>query len=409
MKSDLPALMEANKLDALLVFGDALHNPAMVYFTGVAHVNEALLVLKRGGQPVLFCYNMERDEAAATGMTARSLTDYNFPAIVKECNGDYAFARARLFQRMLTDAEVTGGRVAVYGRQELGVGYRLLEGIAELLPNIEFVGEAQNSVMLQARATKDPFEIERQRRIQKQTTEVVGQLADYLSAQKAKEGVLVDKDGESVTVGSVKAKINLWLAERGLDNPHGTIFAPGAEGGVPHSMGSADAVLKPGEPIVFDIFPVEAGGGFWADFTRTWCLGHASDQAQKLYDDVRYAYETIMAELKADEPCASFQKRACEIFKQRGHPTVGDDPTTKVGYVHSLAHGLGLDVHEPPSFYPISKDVLRRGMVVTIEPGLYYPERGLGMRLEDAVYIRPDGKPEILAEYPLDLVIPLKA
>ncbi|MEX2161754.1 MAG: Xaa-Pro peptidase family protein [Anaerolineales bacterium] len=409
MKTDLPALMENDNLDTLVVFGDALHNPAMVYFSGVAHVTEALLVLKRGGEPVLFCHNMERDEAAATGLATRSLTDYNFPAIVRECNGDYAFARARLFQCMLTDAGVTGGRVAVYGRQELGAGYRLLEGIAELMPGIELVGEAQNSVVLQARATKDAAEIERLRRIQKQTTEVVGQVADTLSHLKAKDGALLDKDGEPVTVGRVKAKINLWLAERGLDNPHGTIFAPGAEGGVPHSMGSADAVLRVGEPIVFDIFPVEAGGGFWADFTRTWCVGHASDAAQKLYEDVRYAYETIMSELKADEPCASFQKRVCEIFKQRGHPTVGDDPTTKVGYVHSLAHGLGLDVHESPSFYPISKDVLRRGMVVTVEPGLYYPERGLGMRIEDAVYMHPDsGKPEILAPYPLDLVIPLK-
>ena len=47
--------------------------------------------------------------------------------------------------------------------------------------------------------------------------------------------------------------------------------------------------------------------------------------------------------------------------------------------------------------------------MVTIEPGLYYPERGLGMRIEDAVFMRADGKPEILAEYPLDLVIPIRS
>jgi Xaa-Pro aminopeptidase len=46
--------------------------------------------------------------------------------------------------------------------------------------------------------------------------------------------------------------------------------------------------------------------------------------------------------------------------------------------------------------------------VVTIEPGLYYPERGLGVRLEDTVWMRPDGKAEILADYPLDLVLPMK-
>ena len=412
MKTDLPALMEARNLDALLIFGDALHNPPMVYFTGVAHVTGALLVIKRGEAPLLFCHNMERDEAASSGLATRSITDYNYRAILKEFNDDHALAQARMLQRMLTDAGVTSGRAAVYGRQDTGDAFGMLTAVTGLLPELEIVGEIHNSALLEARATKDPAEVERIRAIQKQTTEVVGQVADFLSRQRAKEGVLVDSDGQPVTVRKVKSKINLWLAERGLDNPHGTIFAPGAEGGVPHSMGSPEAVLRLGKPIVFDIFPIEAGGGYWADFTRTWCLGHATDAAQALYDDVRFVYDTLMSEIKPDVRCAVFQARTCELFKLRGHPTVNEDPTTKVGYVHSLAHGLGLDVHERPGFYgdpKTAKEFLLRGHVITIEPGLYYPERGMGMRIEDAVYMRPDGRPEILAEYPLDLVIRLKS
>ncbi|MEX2143154.1 MAG: Xaa-Pro peptidase family protein [Anaerolineales bacterium] len=411
MKSDLPALMENRNLDALLVFGDALHNPAMVYFTGVVHVTEALLALKRGGQPLLFCHAMERDEAAATSLQTRSITDYKFNEILQACNGDHELAYARLYQRMLNDAGLTAGRVAVYGQRDAGRAFGLLSALSELLPDVEFVGEFGSSVLLEARATKDVAEIERMRRIQKQTTEVVGRVAEYLGRQHAKDGVLIDNDGHPVTVGVVKSKINLWLAERGLDNPHGTIFAPGAEGGVPHSIGSPEAMLRLGEPIVFDIFPVEAGGGYWADFTRTWCIGHASDEAQALYEDVRYVYQTIMAELKPDTECSTYQARTCELFKQRGHPTIAEDATTKVGFVHGLAHGLGLEVHERPAFGrdATPNDILHRGSVVTIEPGLYYPERGLGMRIEDAIFIREDGKPEILAEYPLDLVVPLKS
>jgi Xaa-Pro aminopeptidase len=412
MKSDLPTLMESSNLDALLIFGDALHNPPMVYFTGVHHVTGALLVVKRGEAPLLFCHNMERDEAKSTGLATRSLTDYNLRAILEETKGDHALANGRLFQRMLTDADLTKGRVAIYGQQDMGHSYGLLVALSEMMSELEFVGELGNSVLLEARATKDSTEVERIRAVQKHTTEIVGQVADYLSSQRAKDGVLVDKDGQPITVAQVKSNINLWIAERGLDNPDGTIFAPGAEGGVPHSMGSPDALLRLGEPIVFDIFPKEAGGGYWSDFTRTWCLGHASDEAQALYDDVRFVYDTIMSEIHVDERCAVFQHRTCELFEQRGHPTVRQDATIKAGYVHSLAHGLGLDVHESPGFYgdpKTAKDFLRRGHVITIEPGLYYPERGLGMRLEDAVYMRPDtGKPDILAPYPLDLVIPLK-
>ena len=411
MKSDLPDLMEAKNLDALIVFGDALHNPPMVYFTGVHHVTDALLVIKRGEQPLLFCHNMERDEAASSGLATRSITDYNFPSIVKESKGEFGLARARLLQRMLTDVNLTSGRIAVYGREDAGHMFGLLTAIAELLPGLEIVDELNDAALMEARATKDFAEVERMRAVQKQTTEIVGQVADFLSSQRAKDGVLVNREGQPITVAKVKSRINLWIAERGLDNPEGTIFAPGAEGGVPHSMGSSDALLRLGEPIVFDIFPKEAGGGYWSDFTRTWCLGYATDAAQALYDDVRFVYETLMSEIKPDVRCAEFQARTCELFKQRGHPTVMDDPTTKVGYVHSLAHGLGLDVHERPGFYgdpKTAKEFLRRGHVITVEPGLYYPERGMGMRIEDAVYMRPDGRPEILAPYPLDLVVPLK-
>ncbi|MCW5887897.1 MAG: aminopeptidase P family N-terminal domain-containing protein, partial [Anaerolineales bacterium] len=103
MKSDLPALMDARGLDALLIFGDALHNPPMTYFTGVAHVTEGLLVVKRGEAPVLFCHNMERDEAASTGLATRSITDYNYRELYEQEGKDALRATARLFQHMLSD------------------------------------------------------------------------------------------------------------------------------------------------------------------------------------------------------------------------------------------------------------------------------------------------------------------
>ncbi|HRN50073.1 MAG TPA: Xaa-Pro peptidase family protein [Anaerolineales bacterium] len=411
MKSDLPALMEARGLDALLIFGDALHNPAMTYFTGVAHVTEGVLLVKRGEQPVLFYHSMERDEAASTGLQTRSITDYNYREIYEQEGKNPLRATARLYQRMLIDMGLTAGKVAVYGQRDAGEAFGLLSGLQELLPDIEFTGEYKDSVLLQARATKDPQEIEQMRTVAKQTVEVVGLVADFLSRQKDVGGVLTGEDGQPVTVAKVKSLINRLLAERGLDNPHGTIFAPGAEGGVPHSQGSPEAPLRLGEPIVFDIYPVQAGGGYFADFTRTWCIGHASPEAQALYDDVRSVFDTIMGELKTGVHGTVYQERVCELFEAQGHPTIRKDPLTKVGYVHSFAHGLGLDVHERPSTGrdTTPEDVLKPGMVITVEPGLYYPERGLGVRIEDAVYMHPDGSTEILAPYPYDLVIPLKS
>jgi Xaa-Pro aminopeptidase len=77
------------------------------------------------------------------------------------------------------------------------------------------------------------------------------------------------------------------------------------------------------------------------------------------------------------------------------------------GYVHSLAHGLGLDVHEAPWFHhnETNQSMLRPGSVITVEPGLYYPDQDMGVRIEDTAWMRPDGKPEVLVDFPKDLVL----
>jgi Xaa-Pro aminopeptidase len=272
------------------------------------------------------------------------------------------------------------------------------------------VGEADNSLLLQAMATKDSDEVERVRRMGQITTQVVGKVAEFLTSHKTKNEVLVNRDDHPLTIGEVKNCIDLWLAERGVENPEGTIFSMGRDAGVPHNSGNPTDTLRLGQTIIFDIFPCEAGGGYFYDFTRTWCLGYATDEALQLYEDVYSVYQQIMSELQPVEHCPKYQRRTCELFEARGHPHILNDPQTQEGYVHNLGHGLGLHVHERPWFglNASSEDRLYPGSVFTIEPGLYYPERGLGVRLENTVWVRPDGEMEVLADYPLDLVLPVK-
>jgi Xaa-Pro aminopeptidase len=101
------------------------------------------------------------------------------------------------------------------------------------------------------------------------------------------------------------------------------------------------------------------------------------------------------------------QDLANQLFEERGYPTNRSHPGTQNGYVHLLGHGVGLYIHEGPIIgNPAWKDaVVRPGMVLTIEPGLYFPDRELGVRLEDTFYVHPDGHVAPLVEYPLDLVI----
>jgi Xaa-Pro aminopeptidase len=224
------------------------------------------------------------------------------------------------------------------------------------------------------------------------------------------KGVLVDREGTPVTVADVKKKIRLWLAERNLESPEETIFALGRDAGIPHSTGNPNDFIRTGVPIVFDIFPCEAGGGYYYDFTRTWCMGYAPDEVMKLYEDVRHVYETIISELKINQPFTDSQNRTCQIFTERGHPTIKEKPELEEGYVHSIGHGVGLDVHEKPfsGLNASALDKLHPGVVFTVEPGLYYPSRNMGVRLEDTLYATDKGDFNIFAEFPLDLVIPIK-
>ena len=223
--------------------------------------------------------------------------------------------------------------------------------------------------------------------------------------------MLVRKDGEPVTIGEIKRKINLWLGELGAENPEGTIFAIGRDSGIPHSIGTPEDPLQLGQTIVFDIYPCEHGGGYYYDFTRTWCLGYAPDETLAIYENVHTVYQQVFAELKWSQPCSYYQDLACKLFETQGHPTIKSDPKTQVGYVHGLGHGLGLHIHENPRFSLLSPDSmqLESGIVMTLEPGLYYPEKGIGVRLEDTLWFNPNGQIEVLAPYPMDLILPVKS
>ena len=408
MKSDLDRLMEEQALDAILITGPAQHNPPMTYFTGPVHMTNGDLIKQRGSDPILFYNPMERDEAAKSGLPTKNLSDFKLDELMKSAQGNLLEATTLRYAKMLSEYGLTSSKLAIYGKMDIGSAYAIFTSLREKLPQLDIVGQLGDSLLLQAMATKDEDEVERIRNMGKITVSVVGKVADFLTSHKARNSILVKSNGEPLTIGEVKNQINLWLVEAGVENPEGTIFAIGRDAGVPHSSGNPRDILELGKTIIFDIFPTEAGGGYYFDFTRTWCLGYAPDNVMDLYQDVFKVYDQIMSELKVDSLASQYQDRTCELFAEMGHPTLKSNPQTQEGYVHSLGHGVGLYIHEYPRISSnFKEDRLSPGSVVTIEPGLYYPEKGMGVRLEDTVWMRPDGGVEILVPYPYDLVLPL--
>lgn len=413
MKSDLDALMETRNLDALLILGDAEHNPPMYYFVGGGHVSGALLIKKVGKEPILFYNDMERDEAAKSGLKTISYNEYGTVGdFLKQADGDMRMAVALRHQKILMDQGLSGGRVAVYGKVEFSQSFAVIMNLMKLIPELEFVGESGiDSTLLRAMETKDDVEVARIRQMGAVTTTVVKMVQDYLMSCDVREDeVLLKEDGTPLTIGDVKGKISLWLAERGAVDVEGLIFAIGRDAGVPHSVGNAQDLMTLGKTIVFDIFPAEQGGGYFYDFTRTWSLGYATPEAQALYDQVHEIYNHVIENLDLNASFIDYQRMTCEYFESKGHKSPLNTDAPLEGYVHSLGHGVGLNIHERPAsgLTMGSDNLLKPGVVITIEPGLYYPEKGMGFRIEDTYWVRPDGKIELLAEYPYDFVLPMK-
>jgi Xaa-Pro aminopeptidase len=411
MKDDLDQLMEQADLDAVLVIGAANHNPEMAYFTGLIHLSDdrvpSFAIKRRGLPTVLFHHPFERDEASQSGLETKSLSDYGIDRLMREANFDSVVVTSEVLKQAFSEFSVRG-RVALYGKSRLGPRYGAIRAIEGSDSDLEFVTESYDtSVLARTRVTKDTEEVERIRAMGAITTAVVADVAEFLTSHQAKNGMLENAKGEVLTIGDVKRRINLWLAMRDAENTEGTIFSIGRDAGVPHSVGQNDQPLELGKTIIFDIFPSEIGGGYFYDFTRTWSLGWAPAEVEALYQDVLEVYDSVFGQLRINSLCRDFQVMTCELFQDRGHPTVLEEPDTTDGYVHSLGHGLGLDVHEAPSFsyLEVNDDILLPNTVFAFEPGLYYPEREMGMRLEDTVWARPDGSLELLADFPKDLVL----
>lgn len=415
MKSDLDRLMTERNYDALLVLGTSVNNAPMYYLTnGVSIGAGSVLIKKRGQEPILFVNSMERDEAAKSGLRVVDTAKYRYRDLLREEQGDPTRARVRYFGLMFQEAGVNG-TVAAFGQQDAGAAYHLLNALNDSQLGLTIVGEISDSLFTLASGTKDEAEVKRIRAVGKKTMEVVGDVQDFLTSHRARNGYLVKKDGARLTVGDVKRRLNLKLAELGIvDAEAGTIFAIGRDAGVPHSRGDDRDPLALGRTIVFDIFPAEPGGGYFYDFTRTWCLGYAPDHVLQAYEDVHTIFKRAMKALRPNAPAREYQVLTCDFFEARGHPTIRTNPETTSGYVHSLGHGLGLHVHEWPSLadFPGNEARLEPGAVFTVEPGLYYPDHpkgGFGVRLEDSVWLNPKTlKFETLAKYPLDLVLPVR-
>ena len=400
MRRDLDRLMQERGLAGMVVFANDRYCPAMHYATG-KRVHRAIYFRSATGREHLVVDPMERDDAAAIGIEHSTLQQHQWIERVDRLGA--AAGHAELIGEVLGTFDMRGS-IALFGDLEASFAYQLITEIKERVSGV-IIDSILPDILTLARTTKDPDEIAAIRHASLAVVSAYRKLTDHLGGLRRDGGTFRDETG-AVTLGSLRTLLNREFLAFGLEGGE-SIVAQGRDAGVPHNRGNDAELLKAGSPVIIDIFPGEAGGGYHSDFTRTFCMAPVPDAVRALYDDVHAAFRAVMDTLRTGDVCRSYQETTCEVFERRGHPTVRSTPGTEEGYVHGLGHGVGLAVHEAPRLGgpPSNTQTLEAGMVVTIEPGLYYPSRGMGARIEDLVVMREDGGYDNLTPAPYELEI----
>jgi len=157
-----------------------------------------------------------------------------------------------------------------------------------------------------------------------------------------------------------------------------TIVASGKNSSVPHHQ-TGEREIREGDLVIVDFGTVY--GGYVSDITRTFFIGKVSQEAVRVYEAVKEAQETGIRELSAGKSAREVELKVREKLREKGYEEF---------FIHSLGHGIGVEVHEPPTLSKRSEEVLRKGNVITVEPGVYIPELG-GVRIEDDCLITDEG------------------
>ncbi|MFH1853772.1 MAG: Xaa-Pro peptidase family protein [Candidatus Omnitrophota bacterium] len=177
----------------------------------------------------------------------------------------------------------------------------------------------------------------------------------------------------------VKQKIEAYLLKKGIE-PAGfeIIVASGVNSSMPHAV-ATDKKIKKGKIVVIDLGARDCG--YNSDLTRTVFLGRIKRKYSRVYNVVFDAQKKAIDSIKPGVKASFIDAISRTYIKDKGFGR---------HFVHSLGHGIGLEIHEEPLLSGKSSAVLEQGMTVTVEPGIYIPRWG-GIRIEDVVLVTKNG------------------
>jgi Xaa-Pro aminopeptidase len=244
-----------------------------------------------------------------------------------------------------------------------------LDALAELkqkLPKVKFIPDDRLSkLILEQRARKDATELASIKAAQAIAEKALAHILDYIKPGRTELEIAIELEEYGRRQGSEKPAFDY-------------IVAAGKNSSKPHAEPS-DYKVRAGDFITLD-FGMTVNG-YRSDMTRTIAVSHVSDKQREVYELVLKAQTAALEQIKAGAKCFDIDKTARDIIEASAYKGL---------FGHGLGHSLGLEIHEQPSFSPLSEALAPAGAVMSVEPGVYIPGE-FGVRIEDIVHVTKDG------------------
>ena len=256
--------------------------------------------------------------------------------------------------------------------------YSVVQSLKKSIPRLKQSSEP----FYNARIIKDSDEVH----ILKKASSIIDQMFE-LCTQTIKKG-RSESDLQAILMSFAIANDMHDTGYRSTLNP--LIIAGGPNGALPHAQVTKRKFAN-GDMIVVDL--TLRYKGYVSDATRTFGLGSISKEARTVYEIVKESQRAGLAVVRPQKTCKSVDEICRKIIEKHHYGP---------HFIHSTGHGIGLDVHESPNITSKSTTKLKKDMAVTVEPGIYIPNK-FGVRIEDSVIVRD--RPIIMHKFTKDLVV----
>lgn len=244
------------------------------------------------------------------------------------------------------------------------ISYFLFKSLNDKLKQNKISVIADNKIFAQKRTVKDTSEIKNIRK----ACEIVSQVFE----------IVQKKTVSGMTELDLHFEIEKEFAARHVVQSFKTIVASGENSANPHHVSGTRKIRKN------DIVLIDMGciyKGYCSDLTRTFFIGTPAKEYKKIWDIVKLAHDTALYNVKKDIKASDIDRFARNIINRNGYGK---------NFIHTTGHGVGLDIHESPSISSKSEDILKEGMIITVEPGIYLQNK-FGIRIEDTVLVTKNG------------------